>query len=201
MPAARTSHPLVRRAATVMDVPAGGLLEERIERAWYGDSPGGRPPRTPSAPGQPHPGPPSVESDVLETSSEVAESIGSHVRRAPLAPARIVPPNLAAAHHLSLTKDLTTFWRDAWLRAFESLMSAPRHKSLGTIYWRCCRDCFPATLDIGARKHGRIGLNIPRIMFPFGKGGGLLVPRLSARTDPPPLPPWLSQSRQTLTRH
>ena len=99
------------RAATVMDVPAGGLLEDRIDRAWFF---AGRPP-TPAAPAQQQQQqrqPPQHQasgqlpsssrsgglqqqqrlgvvavaaavddgSDSLETSSVVAESIGSRVR-------------------------------------------------------------------------------------------------------------------------
>ena len=97
------------RAATVMDVPAGGLLEDRIDRAWFF---AGRPPTAPSLPSPAtHPQPPQQQpaqqarqlpgsrgggglpqqrlgvvvavdegSDSLETSSVVAESIGSRVR-------------------------------------------------------------------------------------------------------------------------
>ena len=61
-----------------MDVPAGGMLEERIERAWYGAHAGGT--RDQSQLPDDDEGADGADSAVLETSSVVAESIGSHVR-------------------------------------------------------------------------------------------------------------------------
>ena len=61
-----------------MDVPAGGMLEDRIERAWYGAA--GGPPRDQSQLHDKEEAADGADSDVLETSSVVAESIGSHVR-------------------------------------------------------------------------------------------------------------------------
>ena len=78
-----------------MDVPAGGLLEDRLERAWFaGTAATALLPSPPPLPRAPAMVPvadghmasrrenSSSNSEALETSSEVAESIGSHVRRA-----------------------------------------------------------------------------------------------------------------------
>ena len=59
-------------------MPAGGMLEDRIERAWYGANAGA--PRDASQIHDDEEAGDGADSDVLETSSVVAESIGSHVR-------------------------------------------------------------------------------------------------------------------------
>ncbi len=83
------SRPLCPRAVTVMDVPAGGTLATRLERQWFGG------PNAPGAPPTPQPPPDArgsvdgapassdtggEDEDAVETSSAVAESIGSRVR-------------------------------------------------------------------------------------------------------------------------
>ncbi len=72
-----------------MDVPAGGTLATRLERQWFGG------PNAPGAPPPPQPPPDArgsvdgapvssdtggEDEDAVETSSAVAESIGSRVR-------------------------------------------------------------------------------------------------------------------------